>query len=61
LAASNPVRTPEEESLRQKFLRKRLFALAKRGAVDFDKLYAEVVPISDFTQCELQMVKVTQP
>ena len=45
LAASNPVRTPEEESLRQKNLRKRLFVLAKRGAVDFDKLYAEVVAI----------------
>ena len=26
LAASKPVRTPEEESLRQKFLRKRLFS-----------------------------------
>ena len=45
LAATEPVRTPEEESLRQKNLRKRLFALAKRGAVDFDKLYAEVVAI----------------
>ena len=45
LATSNPVQAPEEESLRQKNLRKRLFVLAKRGAVDFDKLYAEVVAI----------------
>ena len=45
LATTKPVRTPEEESLRQKNLRKRLFALAKRGAVDFDNLYAEVVGI----------------
>ena len=45
LAASKPVCTPEEESLRQKFLRKRLFAIAKRGTVDFDKLYAEVMAI----------------
>jgi hypothetical protein len=45
LATNNPVQTPEEESLRQKNLRKRLFILAKRGAVDFEKLYAEVVAI----------------
>ena len=45
LATTHPVCTPEEESLRQKNLRKRLFVLAKRGAVDFDKLYAEVLAI----------------
>ena len=45
LASNNPVRTPEEESLRQKNLRKRLFTLAKRGAVDFDTLYADVLAI----------------
>ena len=45
LAARNPVRSPEEESLRQKNLRRRLFVLAKRGAVDFDKLYVEVLGI----------------
>ena len=45
LAARNPVRSPEEQALRQKNLRKRLFVIAKRGAVDFDKLYGEVVAI----------------
>ena len=42
LIARNPVRSPEDQA-DQKNLRKRLFVLAKPGAVDFDKLYAEVV------------------
>jgi len=45
LTNRNPVRSTEEERLRQKNLRKRLFVIAKPGAVDFDNLYAEVVAI----------------
>ena len=45
LTARHPVRSREEEALRQKNLRKRVFVLAKPGAVEFDKLYAEVVAI----------------
>jgi hypothetical protein len=47
LLARFPALSAEEEAERQKNLRKRLFALAQPGAVDFDTLFVNVMASYD--------------